>query len=133
MSVTCGSCVPTVPSSHCHRHHAGTIKTMHQFQDILYFKNNSPFPNDASVPTSNNLNEVSIIWRIFLHQASTSDYCSRELKGNSKVVLLINSIYTSIGAQILGIDGIFAPPFDTLEWDARTGPAASPFLLVSGI
>ena len=52
---------------------------------------NRRLSNYASVPTNNNLRlrlgaKFSYICCIFLHKASASDYCSLEMKHNSKVV-----------------------------------------------
>ena len=52
---------------------------------------NRPFSKYASVLANNNLKsrlrvKFSYICCIFSHEASTSGYCSRELKRNSKVI-----------------------------------------------
>ena len=57
---------------------------------LKYFQRNRPFPSYASVPANNNLKsrlgaKFSYICCIFSHQASTSGYCSRELKRNSEM------------------------------------------------
>ena len=54
---------------------------------------NRPLSNYASVPANNNLKlrrgaKSSFICCIFSHEASTSGYCSRQLKRNSIVVYL---------------------------------------------
>ena len=62
-------------------------------------RSNRPLSNYASVPANNNLKLrlgalFSYICCIFSHEASTSGYCSRELKRKSKVAYCATSAFS---------------------------------------